>query len=127
VSTGSTLLSNGLKEVEKVLDSEAALICNPTIQAKKRNILDELLFRIRSVKLADDYKYLLLNSPNESIEKISRILPGMKNPTVMPLAIEGWSSIHTVIKESEFWKIIKKLKDAGAQGILVIPIEKMIV
>jgi len=127
VSTGSTLISNGLKEVEKVLDSEAVLITNPDLDENKRNILDKLLFRIKSVKVAADNKYILLNAPNDAIDKISKILPGMKSPTIMPLAMEGWSSVHTVINKDQFWEKIESLKAAGAQGILVFPIENMVV
>jgi ATP phosphoribosyltransferase len=126
VSTGSTLLSNGLKEVDIVMQSEAILIHHPKINKKKQNILDDLLFRIRSVNQATNYKYILLNTPNSAIKKISNILPGVKSPTVIPLADEGWSSIHSVIREDDFWEQIENLKKAGAQGILVIPIEKMI-
>jgi ATP phosphoribosyltransferase len=126
VSTGSTLISNGLKEVEKVIDSEAVLISNPDLDKTKRSILDKLLFRIKSVNIALNNKYILLNAPNEAIEKISKILPGMKSPTIMPLALEGWSSVHTVINEDQFWEKIESLKAAGAQGILVFPIENMI-
>lgn len=126
VSTGSTLMANGLKEQVIVLKSEAILISNQQLDKQKRNQLKQLLLRIRSVKMARSRKYILLNSPNEAIEKISNILPGMKSPTVMPLAQEGWSSLHSVIEEDEFWERIEALKAAGAQGILVIPIEKMI-
>jgi ATP phosphoribosyltransferase len=127
VSTGSTLMSNGLKEVETVMHSEAVLVASPNLETQKREILDKLLFRIQAVNKAQNYKYILLNTPNEAIKKISSILPGMKSPTVMPLALEGWSSMHTVIREDEFWERIESLKKAGAQGILVVPIEKMIV
>lgn len=127
VSTGSTLISNGLKEVEKVIESEAVLIANQNLNEQKTRILEKLLFRIRAVNKARNYKYILLNTPNEAIERISQILPGIKSPTVIPLALEGWSSVHTVIKEDKFWEIIESLKEAGAQGILVIPIEKMVV
>ncbi len=127
VSTGSTLLSNGLKEVETVMESEAVLVASPGLPDEKKTLLKKLLFRMRAVKKARNYKYILLNSPNVAIEEISRILPGMKSPTVMPLAQSGWSSIHSVIQEDEFWEIIESLKAAGAQGILVVPIEKMIV
>jgi ATP phosphoribosyltransferase len=126
VSTGSTLISNGLKEVEKVIDSEAVLVANPDLDVSKQKILDKLLFRIKSVNAAANNKYILLNAPNESIDKISKILPGMKSPTIMPLALEGWSSVHTVINEDQFWEKIESLKAAGAQGILVFPIENMI-
>ncbi len=126
VSTGSTLVSNGLKEVETVLHSEAVLIKNPKMSSVKQKILDQLIFRFRSVNNARDYKYILLNAPNTAIDKISQILPGMKSPTVMPLALQGWSSMHSVVREDEFWEVIENLRSAGAQGILVIPIEKMI-
>ena len=126
VSTGSTLLSNGLKEVDIVMQSEAVLVNHPKINLKKQQILDDLLFRIRAVNQATNYKYILLNTPNSAIEKISDILPGMKSPTIIPLAEEGWSSIHSVIREDDFWEQIENLRNVGAQGILVIPIEKMI-
>lgn len=126
VSTGSTLQINGLKEVEVVTKSEAVLIGNPGLSPEKQQILDKLLFRIQSVKNAAENKYILLNAPNESIEKISEILPGMKSPTVLPLAEEGWSSIHSVIREDAFWDIIDQLKALGAEGILVTNVEKMI-
>ena len=127
VSTGSTLLSNGLKEVETVLHSEAALVANPKLDDDKLKILEKLKFRIGAVKKARNYKYILLNTPNDKIDEICRILPGMKSPTIMPIAMEDWSSVHSVIREDDFWESIEKLKAAGAQGILVIPIEKMIV
>ena len=126
VSTGSTLLMNGLKEVEIVKHSKAVLISNKDLPADKKQILDKLLFRIKAVQTSAENKYILLNAPNENIPQISAILPGMKSPTILPLADEGWSSIHSVIKEDDFWEVIDQLKDAGAQGILVIPIEKMI-
>ena len=126
VSTGSTLLSNGLKEVHTVADSEAVLIKNKTLTSKKNAILSKLLFRIRSVNKAREYKYILLNTPDSAIDKICSILPGIKSPTVMPLAQKGWSSLHSVIQQDDFWEIIEKLKIAGAEGILVIPIEQMI-
>lgn len=126
VSSGSTLVSNRLKEVEVVTPSEAVLIANPDLSAEKRALMDELIFRMESVQRAEGKKYILLNAPNDKIQEISAILPGMKSPTVTPLAEEGWSSIHSVIAENQFWEIIGKLKLAGAQGILVIPIEKMI-
>jgi ATP phosphoribosyltransferase len=126
VSSGSTLLSNGLKEVEIIFKSEAVLIANPSISEAKHKILQELLFRIQSVQNAKDNKYILMNAPNHSIEKISQILPVMKSPTIMPLAVEGWCSLHSVVREDDFWQIIGELKQAGAEGILVIPIEKMI-
>lgn len=126
VSTGSTLLMNGLKEVEIVKKSAAVLISNKKLSAEKQAILSKLLFRIKAVKTSSENKYILLNAPNSAIEAINSILPGMKSPTVLPLAEEGWSSIHSVVKEDEFWEVIDKLKELGAQGILVIPIEKMI-
>jgi ATP phosphoribosyltransferase len=126
VSTGSTLLMNGLKEVEVVTKSEAVLISNPNLPENKKLILEKLLFRIRAVRNSAENKYILLNAPNESIDAISKILPGMKSPTILPLAEEGWSSIHSVVKEDQFWDIIDQLKEKGAQGILVVPIEKMI-
>jgi len=127
VSSGSTLISNGLREVEVVMKSEAVLVAAPGLSAEKRATLENLLFRFRAVLAARDNKYILLNAPNERLDEICRILPGMKSPTIMPLAEEGWSSVHSVLSEREFWVIISQLRDAGAQGILVIPIEKMIV
>ena len=126
VSTGSTLLMNGLKEVEIVKKSSAVLISNKNLSVEKQAILDKLLFRIKAVRTSSENKYILLNAPNSSIEAINAILPGMRSPTVLPLAEEGWSSVHSVVKEDEFWEVIDKLKELGAQGILVIPIEKMI-
>jgi len=126
VSSGSTLFMNGLKEVETVLRSEAVLVHTSGLSAEKKQILDKFLFRIRAVKKARNNKYILLNAPNDRLQQIISLLPGMKSPTVLPLAEEGWSSVHSVLSENEFWDIIEKLKDAGAQGILVIPIEKMI-
>jgi ATP phosphoribosyltransferase len=126
VSTGSTLLSNGLKEVATVMFSEALLIANPFLSDAKREILNRLLFRIRAFNKAQNYKYILLNAPNEKLSDIIALLPGMKSPTVMPLAVEGWSSLHSVINEDEFWEVIERLQANGAQGILVVPIEKMI-
>jgi len=126
VSSGSTLVSNRLKEVEVVVKSEAVLIANPNLSEAKKNILDELIFRMESVQRAEKKKYILLNAPNDKLAEIESYLPGMKSPTVMPLAEEGWSSVHSVIDEKDFWEIIGKLKAAGATGILVIPIEKMI-
>lgn len=126
VSTGSTLLMNGLKEVEIVTKSEAILIANSALNTEKQAILDKLLFRIKAVKNASEHKYILLNVPNDSIQKICNILPGMKSPTILPLAKEGWSSLHSVVKEDEFWDVIDQLKTFGAQGILVVPIEKMV-
>ncbi|MFC2136609.1 ATP phosphoribosyltransferase [Bacteroidota bacterium] len=127
VSSGSTLISNGLTEVETVLNSQAVMIGNVNISEKKNQILDELIFRIHSVQKARKNKYILLNAPNNKLNEIFKILPGMKSPTVLPLAIEGWSSVHSVIGEDDFWEIIGKLKETGAEGILVIPIEKMII
>jgi len=126
VSSGSTLVSNRLKEVEVVVKSEAVLVANPNLSEAKKAILDELIFRMESVQRAEKKKYILLNAPNDKLAEIESYLPGMKSPTVMPLAEEGWSSVHSVIEEKDFWEIIGKLKAAGAQGILVIPIEKMI-
>ncbi len=127
VSSGSTLISNGLKEVEVAMRSEAVVIANRNLDDEVKAILANLLFRIRSVMAASSNKYILLNAPNEHLEEIISVLPGMKSPTVMPLAEEGWSSVHSVLKESTFWEVIGSLKELGAQGILVIPIEKMIV
>jgi len=126
VSSGSTLLSNGLKEVETVMTSEAVLIAAPDLSAEKQNILDDLLFRIKAVQSARNNKYILMNCPNEAIEKITSVIPGMKSPTIMPLGRPGWSSLHSVVDENDFWKKINQLKSFGAEGILVIPIEKMI-
>lgn len=126
VSSGSTLVSNRLKEVETVMKSEAVLIANPKLPAEKQAILDELIFRIESVQRAAGKKYILLNIPNDKVDTITSLLPGMKAPTLVPLAKPGWSSMHSVISENDFWEIIGKLKKAGAEGILVIPIEKMI-
>lgn len=127
VSSGSTLFMNGLKEVETVLKSEAVLIRNNELSDQKCQLLDKLLFRIRAVRKAGNNKYILLNAPNNSLDRIISLLPGMKSPTVLPLAEPGWSSVHSVLNENEFWDIIEKLKEAGAQGILVVPIEKMII
>lgn len=126
VSSGGTLVSNNLKEVEVVMKSEALLIGNKNLSEEKRQTLNELLFRIEAVKQAEDKKYVLMNVPSESLDAIIRVLPGMKSPTVMPLATPGWNSVHTVIDEKSFWQIISQLKDLGAEGILVIPVEKMI-
>ncbi|OYU55346.1 MAG: ATP phosphoribosyltransferase [Chitinophagaceae bacterium BSSC1] len=127
VSSGSTLFMNGLKEVETILESQAVLIQNLQLTEEKSQTLARLLFRIQSVKKAKNNKYILLNAPNTNLDKIISLLPGMKSPTVLPLAEPGWSSVHSVLKENEFWDIIEQLKEAGAQGILVVPIEKMIV
>lgn len=126
VSSGSTLVSNRLKEVEVVMQSEAVLVANPNLSEKKKAILDEFIFRIESVERARGKKYILLNVPNEKVEEITALLPGMKAPTLVPLAKKGWSSMHSVIEEDDFWEVIGKLKKAGAEGILVVPIEKMI-
>ncbi len=127
VSSGSTLFMNGLKEVQPILQSQAVLVRNNALGAEEMEVLHKLLFRIQAVKKARNNKYVLLNAPNEQLEEIIRLLPGMKSPTVLPLAEEGWSSVHSVLNENEFWDIIEKLKAAGAQGILVVPIEKMII
>jgi len=127
VSSGSTLISNGLKEVEVIMRSEAVVIGNQNLDADIQAILDDLIFRIRSVMAASNNKYILLNAPNENLQKIIDTIPGMKSPTVMPLAESGWSSVHSVLSEKEFWSVIDRLRELGAQGILVIPIEKMIV
>ncbi|MGU9938539.1 ATP phosphoribosyltransferase [Empedobacter brevis] len=126
VSTGSTLLTNGLKQVETVVESQAVLISNQNLDEKKQAILNRLLFRIEAVKQSSENKYILLNAPNEKLNEIIALLPGMKSPTVLPLAEKGWSSVHTVIKEDAFWDIIEQLKSLGAEGILVLEIEKMI-
>ena len=127
VSSGSALFMNGLKEVETVLKSQAVLIRNEKLGPEQLQLLDRLLFRIRAVKKAKNNKYVLLNAPNNKLQEIIALLPGMKSPTVLPLAEPGWSSVHSVLSEDRFWDIIEQLKDAGAQGILVIPIEKMII
>jgi ATP phosphoribosyltransferase len=127
VSSGSTLISNGLKEVETIMHSEAVIIANPNLKEEIQGILTDLLFRISSVMAASNNKYILLNAPNKNLDKIIETIPGMKSPTVMPLAEEGWSSVHSVLSEKEFWGVIDRLRELGAQGILVIPIEKMIV
>jgi len=126
VSSGSTLVSNNLVEVETVMQSEALLIANKNLDGEKKAVLDELLFRIEAVKAAEDKKYVLMNVPTDRLKDIVAVLPGVKSPTVMPLATEGWSSVHTVIEEKRFWEIIRELKQLGAEGILVVPIEKMI-
>ena len=126
VSSGSTLVSNNLREVEVVMKSEALLIANKELSDDKRAALDDLLFRIEAVKAAEDKKYVLMNVPSDRLEEVISVLPGAKSPTVMPLATEGWNSVHTVIDEKRFWEVIAQLKALGAQGRLVIPIEKMI-
>ena len=127
VSSGSTLFMNGLKEVETVLKSQAVLIRNERLGADQQLLLEKFLFRIRAVKKARNNKYILLNAPNDQLQEIIGLLPGMKSPTVLPLAEPGWSSVHSVLNENDFWDIIERLKGAGAQGILVVPIEKMII
>ncbi|HXB39796.1 MAG TPA: ATP phosphoribosyltransferase [Bacteroidia bacterium] len=126
VSSGSTLFTNGLKEVEVILKSEAALFANKNLSAEKNKIVEKLLFRINALRAAKNNKYILLNAPNEKLKTICNILPGMKSPTILPLQEKGWSSVHSVVQEDKFWEIIEKLKTNGAQGILVVPIEKMI-
>ena len=126
VSTGSTLLMNGLKEVETVTKSEAVLISNKNLSPENQVILDKLLFRIKAVREGKRNKYILLNAPNSAIDKICSILPGMKSPTILPLVEKDWSSLHSVIQEDDYWQIIEQLKNLGAEGILIIPIEKMI-
>lgn len=126
VSSGSTLFMNGLKEVETILKSQSVLIRNVNLSEEKLALIEKLLFRVRAVKKAKRYKYILLNAPNNQLEKIISLLPGMKSPTVLPLAETGWSSVHSAINEDEFWDKIEALKAAGAEGILVVPIEKMI-
>ena len=127
VSSGSTLFMNGLREVETVLRSQAVLVRNEQLGPDQQQLLEKFLFRIRAVKKARNNKYVLLNAPNDKLPEIVGMLPGMKSPTVLPLAEAGWSSVHSVISENDFWDIIEKLKGAGAQGILVVPIEKMII
>ncbi|HYE56672.1 MAG TPA: ATP phosphoribosyltransferase [Chitinophagaceae bacterium] len=127
VSSGSTLFMNGLKEVETILESQAVLVRNEGLNQRQLALLDKLLFRIRAVRKAKRNKYILLNSPNEALQNIIALLPGMKSPTVLPLATSGWSSVHSVLSEDEFWDKIEQLKAAGAQGILVVPIEKMVI
>jgi ATP phosphoribosyltransferase len=127
VSSGSTLFMNGLKEAETILQSQAVLIKNKDLDEQRQAILNKLLFRIQAVKRAKNNKYILLNAPDEKLDEIIALLPGMKSPTILPLAEKGWHSVHSVLSEDTFWDIIEKLKDAGAQGILVIPIEKMII
>lgn len=126
VSSGSTLLTNGLREVETLLKSQAVIIGNKNLDDEKKKILESLLFRIRAVKNANENKYILLNAPEKSLTEICKILPGMKSPTILPLVEKGWFSLHSVVKEDEFWDRIDQLRAAGAEGILVIPIEKMI-
>lgn len=127
VSSGSTLFKNNLKEVEVIAKSEAVLAVSPLISAKKKETLDKLRFRLQSVLKARNFKYILMNVPNDKIEEVISILPGMRSPTVLPLAEEGWSSIHTVIEKNKFWEVIDELQQLGAEGILVAPIEKMVI
>ena len=127
VSSGSTLFKNGLKEVYKILDSEAVVAANPGLPPEKKALLDQLVFRIRAVQSSKNNKYILLNAPEASLERICELLPGMKSPTVLPLAEPGWVSVHSVVRENDFWEVVGALKEAGAQGILVVPIEKMII
>lgn len=127
VSSGSTLFSNELTELETVLKSEAVLISNKKLSAEKQGLLDKLLFRIKAVKKAKNNKYVLLNAPNDKLDGIIQLLPGMKSPTILPLAESGWSSVHSVISENDFWNVIENLKANGAHGILIVPIEKMII
>jgi ATP phosphoribosyltransferase len=127
VSSGSTLISNGLKETDIILQSQALLIGNKNLSDKKRELVEQLLFRIKSVQRAKNSKYILLNAPAKSVDTIIALLPGVKSPTVMPLAEEGWVSMHSVVKENEFWGIVEKLRAAGAEGILVMPIEKIVI
>lgn len=126
VSSGSTLISNNLKEVERILESEAVMIATPGLSDEKQDLLNELLFRIEAVKSAEDKKYVLMNAPKDKVNDIVKVLPGIKSPTIMPLAESDWCSIHTVLDETRFWEIIGQIKANGAQGILVLPIEKMI-
>lgn len=126
VSSGSTLFKNGLREVETVLRSEAVLIGRKDMESGLKEYVEEICFRLRSVIEGQSTKYVLLNAPNDRIERITKLLPGVKSPTIMPLATEGWSSLHSVVPESDFWRVINDLKEAGAKGILVLPIEKMV-
>ncbi len=126
VSSGSTLFKNNLREVEVLMESEAVLAVSPRIQEPEKKVLKDLSFRIKSVLAARKFRYVLLNAPNDRLDKIIEILPGMRSPTVLPLAQEGWSSVHTVINKDKFWEVIHELKQVGAEGILVCPIEKMV-
>lgn len=127
VSSGNTLFMNGLKELEVILKSEAVLVKSKNLSTAKKEILEKLVFRMKAVLKAKNSKYILLNAPNDAIDKITKILPGMKSPTVLPLAEAGWSSVHSVISEEQFWENIDELKNAGAEGILIVPIEKMVI
>ena len=126
VSSGNTLFMNGLRELEVILQSEAVLVKNSKLSSEKNEILEKLIFRMKAVLSSRNSKYILLNAPNDAIAEISSILPGMKSPTVLPLAEPGWSSLHSVISEDQFWEKIDALKNAGAEGILIVPIEKMV-
>lgn len=126
VSTGSTLFTNGLKEVEVILNSESVLVANKNLDAGKRKILDNLLLRINAVKTAKNNKYILMNAPNDQLKNICSVLPGIKSPTIVPLAESGWSSVQSVVNENDFWSVMEKLKSFKAEGILIVPIEKMI-
>ncbi len=127
VSSGSTLLHNGLKEVETILESQAVLIANNQLSAEIQELSEQLQFRLQAVQNSREHKYILLNAPNTSILEITALLPGMKAPTILPLAEPGWSSIHSVVRETEFWRVISRLKQLGAEGILIVPIEKMVI
>lgn len=124
VSTGSTLVKNGLKEVYKIFESQAILAANPNLETEKKDILDQLVFRIKAVLASKNSKYILLNTPEKVLDEVCALLPGMKSPTIMPLRQKGWVSVHSVVQENEFWEVIGKLKAVGAEGILIIPIEK---
>ena len=126
VSTGSTLVKNGLKEVYKIFESQAILAANPNLETEKKDILDQLVFRIKAVLASKNSKYILLNTPEKVLDEVCALLPGMKSPTIMPLRQKGRVSVHSVVRENEFWEVIGKLKAVGAEGILIIPIEKMI-
>ena len=126
VSSGSTLFKNGLKEVYKIFESQAILVANSGLCGEKQELLAQLVFRIKAVLAAKYNKYILLNAPEKALDQICRLLPGMKSPTIMPLRENGWVSVHSVVNENEFWEVIGKLKEAGAEGILIVPIEKMI-
>jgi ATP phosphoribosyltransferase len=127
VSSGSTLMMNGLKEVEGIFNSEAVLIAHPQLSDWKKNIVDKLLFRINAVQTGKSNKYVLMNVPNAALPKIISLIPGMRSPTILPLAEEGWSSVHSVLSEDQFWENMDELRAAGAEGILVVPIEKMVI
>lgn len=126
VSSGSTLFKNGLKEVYKIFESQAILVANSALCDEKKELLAQLVFRIKAVLAAKYNKYILLNAPEKALDRICRLLPGMKSPTIMPLREKGWVSVHSVVNENEFWEVIGKLKEAGAEGILIVPIGKMV-